>query len=479
MPKYGWIMSDKQGEANDVPLVNSATVTNHGSSDTPKGGKAPDGKGAGGASESAPTQLDTSAKRFAKILEQEIRQLLERIKEISHKSESQYNNEAKSELQQTLKAIKTAYRLAEMRGTSETLAKLRKKITNLGLQFEECLDPLSKSKKWESRLDGAIVGGIAVAAVLITAWGLMPKSQKLAPVVPAHSAADLEEVATAAATKAVALKGQPPDAPGEKRDKARLPEKLPDGGAPLGKGDRQMSPGPDPKAVEAAGQLAGQVKELKDYLTAAKLNELPKRIAEAQPPAKPAVQDRPPDNPHDLRDVMIVALSSPNLSAKEYVRVYEHVLSRFARGKDARPRVGLVVAQTAEANLWVKLTDEKVNLSALGAPAPNATESPDRFGETLKGFFDPLRPARRAVLVASIDCPPLLPDTGGWRDLEVHVVLVARRELTPEDRDRLLQWHHVDARGGSVRLVPGPGSTVPLDRQLQDRVLDLCKMKVD
>lgn len=165
-------------------------------------------------------------------------------------------------------------------------------------------------------------------------------------------------------------------------------------------------------------------------------------------------------------DLWIVGLHTTALDQSNYKEALSGLLGGFVRGPTAPLRVGFMLAESSKLAPVVKLEANQVALNLTGATT-EAEEFPEGFGNDLAQRFDPMRPSRGVVLVASPSCPPLLPESPGWdAPSEVHVVLVANADLNEKQRRSLLDWHRfVHARHGTLRIV------FPDDRRRQNEHL--------
>ncbi len=160
----------------------------------------------------------------------------------------------------------------------------------------------------------------------------------------------------------------------------------------------------------------------------------------------------------DGTDVFLVITHGRAMDANAYKGALGAVLRDVPRGKEAAVRVGLAVATTNKLAVKVPLDAERAAVDSFAEPAQEDDESPRGFGEQLKARFDPRRARQRAVLLVTPGCDPLLPDSPGWNEIrEVHVVLLARKDLGVKDRERLASWHEfAGARRGTVTLIGNP-----------------------
>jgi hypothetical protein len=155
------------------------------------------------------------------------------------------------------------------------------------------------------------------------------------------------------------------------------------------------------------------------------------------------------------QDIFVVALHSPALSVNTHLGAYKDLFRGLQREKETPIRVGFIYCQTAEVNVVIKLEEETKLPGNVGPPDPNATESPSRFGVTLSNAFDAKRKNRRAVLVASYDCPALRFDEPGWQEITQVDVILVQRGNWPINPENLLRWHEFcRKKRGFVHLIP-------------------------
>ncbi len=172
---------------------------------------------------------------------------------------------------------------------------------------------------------------------------------------------------------------------------------------------------------------------------------------------KGAVKETIPKAP--ASDLYLVITHTAAMDAGQYTEALRKALTQVVpRGKDVPVRVGLAVASNDVLTPKVALEDPQVKLDSFGEAASEDRESPHSFGRALKNLFPQDRVKQRAVLVVTAGCSPLLPDQEGWNQLsEVHVVVIARKELGPADWERLGKWHKfAESRSGSVHLIGNP-----------------------
>ncbi|HYH67380.1 MAG TPA: hypothetical protein VD866_21965 [Urbifossiella sp.] len=197
----------------------------------------------------------------------------------------------------------------------------------------------------------------------------------------------------------------------------------------------------------------------------------------AQPPAPPAVSAEDKREllaaikaaaaPAVPTDVLVVVTHGATMDAADYTEKLRNVVKDF-RGKDGTVRVGLALGQAENLNVRVPVEDPGGKLDKIDAPNPTYKESPALLGGKVKNAFKDNRGRQRAVLVVSNMCDPVKSNAPGWNTLsDVHVVVVARQDLTGTDRERLAQWFEfADATRGTVHLISKHGQPDgQLDRQ--------------
>lgn len=153
-------------------------------------------------------------------------------------------------------------------------------------------------------------------------------------------------------------------------------------------------------------------------------------------------------------DVFVVVTHGATMDARPYTDPLRDVVKDF-RAKDGAVRVGLALGQGEEVVPLVPVEAPAAKLDAVGEPNPDHAENPALLGGKVKNAFKENRPRQRAVLVVSAACDPVKANAPGWNTLsDVHVVVVARREVGGADRDRLARWFEfAEATRGTIHLI--------------------------
>jgi hypothetical protein len=213
---------------------------------------------------------------------------------------------------------------------------------------------------------------------------------------------------------------------------------------------------PEPRLLKL-DKLDGLEKRLAALDRLAGIEKRLERLEEKQTPPPPIVV--PSKREVEDWDVMVLAVNSKNLAITPYVRAFEEHFSSPKLREFANHRVGFYVAMGKRFDVRVDLKDPKIAAGAffVKTPSLDATETLEELGPQLLQRFDPARPQRRCVVVASARCPAPSPAAAGWKELSVvdAVLIASDRQAADADPEELKKWAQLcgQKRGGLRLLV--------------------------
>jgi hypothetical protein len=162
------------------------------------------------------------------------------------------------------------------------------------------------------------------------------------------------------------------------------------------------------------------------------------------------------DSPSEQLDVLVLATHSHRLQVNEYIEAYQRLIAGLPRDPAERYRLGFYVAVTGRLDSKVGLKDGKIGEKSYQvlASSGNETERLEEIGSKLLDEFDPDRPNRRCLVVASVQCEPPRLDADGWKQLrQIDVVLIQRDRKNGETASMARWLEFCAAHGGGLTLL--------------------------